>query len=219
MSRDKYDMKYYEDGIKSGKSCYVEYRWLPSLTIPMAHKMVEYLGIALRDSVLDFGCAKGYLVKAFRDMGIEAYGVDVSAYAIANAPGELTGYVQRIESCEVIPLLMSRRRRYEWFIAKDVFEHLEEKDLHNQLLCLSDACLRGFAVIPLSDDSGKYVCPEYDNDITHRIRRPMSWWAEMFEAAGFRVEREEYRVEGIKDKWASCAKGNGFFTLSRKGRV
>ena len=32
-------------------------------------------------TVLDAGCAFGYLVKAFRDLGIEAYGFDISEYA------------------------------------------------------------------------------------------------------------------------------------------
>ena len=32
--------------------------------------------------VLDIGCAKGFLVKAFQDMGIDAIGVDISSYAI-----------------------------------------------------------------------------------------------------------------------------------------
>jgi SAM-dependent methyltransferase len=36
--------------------------------------------------VLDIGCAKGFLVKAFRELGIESYGVDVSEYAISKSP-------------------------------------------------------------------------------------------------------------------------------------
>ena len=36
--------------------------------------------------VLDIGCAKGFLVKAFRELGIESYGVDISEYAISKSP-------------------------------------------------------------------------------------------------------------------------------------
>ena len=35
---------------------------------------------------LDVGCATGPLVKAFLDLGIEAYGVDVSEWAVKNSP-------------------------------------------------------------------------------------------------------------------------------------
>ena len=39
--------------------------------------------------VLDVGCAKGSLVCAFRDSGVDAFGVDVSQYAISSAPAFL----------------------------------------------------------------------------------------------------------------------------------
>ena len=34
-------------------------------------------------TVLDAGCAMGLLVAALRDLGVEAYGVDLSEYAIS----------------------------------------------------------------------------------------------------------------------------------------
>jgi SAM-dependent methyltransferase len=43
--------------------------------------------------VLDIGCAKGSLVFAFRKLGIEAYGVDVSSYAISCAPAFLQPFL------------------------------------------------------------------------------------------------------------------------------
>ncbi len=47
--------------------------------------------------VLDVGCAKGSLVCAFRDLGISAYGVDVSEYAIASAPGCLRQHLYVVD--------------------------------------------------------------------------------------------------------------------------
>ncbi len=37
-------------------------------------------------SVLDVGCAKGFLVQELRMLGVEAYGVDISEYAVNAAP-------------------------------------------------------------------------------------------------------------------------------------
>jgi len=37
-------------------------------------------------SILDIGCAKGHFVYAFRELGVEAYGVDISEYAISQSP-------------------------------------------------------------------------------------------------------------------------------------
>ena len=35
---------YYERGAETGKSLYSHYRWMPELTIPMAHHLARYIG-------------------------------------------------------------------------------------------------------------------------------------------------------------------------------
>ena len=44
-------------------------------------------------TVLFVGCAKGFDVQDFRELGIEAYGIDVSAYAISKASEDIRSYV------------------------------------------------------------------------------------------------------------------------------
>jgi cyclopropane fatty-acyl-phospholipid synthase-like methyltransferase len=36
--------------------------------------------------VLELGCAKGFLVEDLRNLGVDAYGIDISQYAIDNTP-------------------------------------------------------------------------------------------------------------------------------------
>lgn len=58
------------------------------------------LGIKIRFNpkrVLDVGCAKGFLVKAFKDQGIEAWGVDVSEYALSTAPEDVRECLYRVD--------------------------------------------------------------------------------------------------------------------------
>lgn len=43
-------------------------------------------------TVLDVGCAKGFLVEALRDRGVDAYGLDVSEYAIGQARDDIRGF-------------------------------------------------------------------------------------------------------------------------------
>src|SRR5258707_14813955 len=50
-------------------------------------------------SVLDAGCAIGLLVETLRDRGVQAYGVDISEYAISQVPAALRPY------CRVASLL------------------------------------------------------------------------------------------------------------------
>lgn len=39
--------------------------------------------------VLDVGCAKGYMVLAFNECGVDAWGVDISEFAMADAPNSI----------------------------------------------------------------------------------------------------------------------------------
>ncbi len=85
MGKEEFDRDYFERGIASGKSLYENYRWIPELTIPMAMTYIDTLGLKKEDRILDFGCAKGYVVKALRMLHRKAWGCDVSDYAIESS--------------------------------------------------------------------------------------------------------------------------------------
>src|SRR3990167_4688588 len=43
--------------------------------------------------ILDVGCAKGFVVKDLRDFGVEAYGVDISQYAVDSSEEKVKPYL------------------------------------------------------------------------------------------------------------------------------
>src|SRR3990172_11155820 len=43
--------------------------------------------------VLEIGCAKGFLVKDLRDLGTDAYGLDISEYAIGKAEAKVREFL------------------------------------------------------------------------------------------------------------------------------
>jgi ubiquinone/menaquinone biosynthesis C-methylase UbiE len=57
----------------------------------VARDIVEHFGLKLGDRVLDVGCAKGFLVKDLVAIGIDAYGIDVSEYALMQCEPEVVG--------------------------------------------------------------------------------------------------------------------------------
>ena len=73
-----FDEKYYEDGINNHISGYENYHWMPERTIREATSLINNLNF---DTVLDFGCAKGFMVYAMSLLGKQSYGVDISDYA------------------------------------------------------------------------------------------------------------------------------------------
>lgn len=82
---------HYFDGDRSyGYGGYVyDGRWKE-----VAQKICAHYGITKGSKVLDVGCAKGFLVKDLRDLGINAYGVDISRYAIENCHPKVEKYLQ-----------------------------------------------------------------------------------------------------------------------------
>jgi ubiquinone/menaquinone biosynthesis C-methylase UbiE len=60
---------------------------------PVARDMIAHFGLEPGMKVLDVGCGKGFLVKdlMLECPGLEAFGIDVSLYALTHAPAEVIG--------------------------------------------------------------------------------------------------------------------------------
>ena len=202
----QFNKDYYENGQEKGISCYTNYRWLPDLTLPLARAIVDRLDIQPDQRVLDFGCAKGYLVKALRLMGYRAYGVDISEYAISVADELVRPNLFLIAPGSPTP-------ECDWAIAKDVLEHTSEDDLPQVLSSIRTTRL--FVVVPLGDGK-RYVIPEMEEDVTHKIREPLEWWVSTLRGAGYRWISNSYSMHGVKEKWTNkYPQGHGFLVASR----
>ncbi len=197
-----FDADYYERGVESGKSLYKDYRWLPDLTLPMAKAIVAGCGINRSDVILDFGCAKGYLVKALRQMGFLAYGTDISEYALSQCDQEIEPYL--------FPSWDTHDARFDWVICKDVLEHIPEHELDGTLASLRRQAENIFVAVPLGNN-GQYTIPDMEKDVTHQIRRPLWWWSGRLEEAGFKHVASTFAMKGVKENWTTKYKfGNGF---------
>lgn len=207
-----YNAEYYERGLETGKSCYQNYRWIPELTVPMAMTIVDYLRIQRKETVLDFGCAKGYLVKALRWLYREAWGVDASEYAIKEADPEIKKFV-RLATSEC---LTGWNTWFQWCIAKDVFEHIPLELVGDTVKRITARML--FAVIPLGEN-GQFRAPANNMDITHVTCLPEDDWERIFGRCGWETIRMTFRIRGIKDSYAiEHPNAHGFFLFRRRGK-
>ena len=120
MDSSIYDEDYFEYGLMTGRSCYSYYRWMPEATCSQAMAIIDYLGIKENETILDWGCAKGFLVKAFRLLRRQAWGMDISSYAISKADESVSSYLKLVD----IYTDSLFERSYNYCIAKDVFEHI-----------------------------------------------------------------------------------------------
>jgi SAM-dependent methyltransferase len=202
---EKYDEDYYIRGLESGKSLYSQYRWMPELTIPLAYRLSRGLEIHDEDTILDFGCAMGYLVKAFRLLGFRSYGYEISQYALENVPIDIQEYVYHGYTWV--------RKKWDWIICKDVFEHIPYNHI-NQVIKDMRSCSRNiFIAVPLSDNGMNYNEPAYEFDSTHIIREDLTWWSNIFQSHLIEVVSAEYEMKGVKENWKKHKHSNGFFKL------
>ena len=63
---------------------------------------------------------------------------------------------------------MNVKFKFDYIISKDVFEHIEPKDLKKILKEMSKITKELFVVVPLGDN-GKYRIESYHGDKTHII--------------------------------------------------
>lgn len=88
ISRE-YGFEYFDGDRKYGYGGYgYDGRW-----VAIAEDMIEHWDLKPGMRVLDVGCAKGFLVKDFMIAcpGLEAFGVDISHYAMMNCEPEVVG--------------------------------------------------------------------------------------------------------------------------------
>ena len=197
-SHSFFDEKYFRDGKSSKKSLYEDYRWLPELTKPLAAAICKFTGITKSDVVLDYGCARGYLVRALIEDGIEAFGLDVSEYAINNSDTLVREKLHHLTNetlTEAIEKLGCSK--VDWLIAKDVFEHIDPCLLHETLCDASKLGIKLYVLVPLGD-AGRYRIPDYELDASHIIAENEDWWCAFFASSGYVVEKLRHEVQGIK---------------------
>ncbi len=89
-----YGQEYYDGEGESGYLAYEDGEW----TAQLSGLFIDHLKPR---RVLEVGCAKGFLVRRFRQRGIEAHGVDISRYAIGAAPDDIRPYVSVADILEL----------------------------------------------------------------------------------------------------------------------
>lgn len=143
-------------------------------------------------TVLDVGCAFGYLVEALRDRGIEAYGIDISDYAIKNVRNDLQEY------CNAQPLLNDLPdnfpKHFDIVTNIEVLEHIPEEDCEKSLQKLC-----GYSDTIIFSSSAEDIY-----EPTHINVQQPEYWASRFAKLGF-YNNINYSVDYISP-FARCFK-------------
>jgi SAM-dependent methyltransferase len=136
----------------------------------IADGIVERLGPL---SVLDVGCAMGFLVEALRDRGVEAWGIDVSDYAIAHVHSSARRFCAVASADSALPDAFPSR--FDLITCVEVLEHIDQERAER---ALDNMCRWGDRVL-FSSSSTDYGEPTHVN-----VRRGEAW-ASQFAAQRF----------------------------------
>ena len=120
-------------------------------------------------SVIDVGCAKGFLVECLRDLSIDAYGFDISNYALSEVRDDLKKY------CVHKSILEKPQKKYDLAVCIEILEHLKPE--------LAEKAVKNLCTY--SDDILFSSTPSDKDEKTHYNVQPHEYWIELFAQNNF----------------------------------
>jgi GT2 family glycosyltransferase/SAM-dependent methyltransferase len=134
------------------------------------HAIADHIVRSLKPRrVLDAGCAKGFLVEALWERGVEAYGIDISEYAIREVRKDMQPY------CHQAPLTSPIEERFDLITCFEVLEHVAPEDAQAVIQNLTGAT----DTILFSSTPTGWMDP------THINVQPTIGWLRLFADSGF----------------------------------
>jgi len=125
-------------------------------------------------TVLDAGCAWGFLVEAFRNRGVKAFGVDISEYAIQNIFPDIRLYCWLGSITEPFP------KKYDLITSIEVLEHIPKREAEK---AIENLCTHANEIV--------FSSTPFDyKEATHVNVHDPEYWAEQFARHGFYRDME-----------------------------
>lgn len=138
--------------------------------IPFFHQIALNIKDKIKpNSVIDIGCAKGFLVECLRDLSIDAYGIDISDYALHEVRGDIKKY------CKHKSILEKPKKKYDLVVCIEVLEHLKPEHAEEAVKNLCN----------YSDDILFASTPTDKLEKTHHNVRLHEYWIELFAKNNF----------------------------------
>ena len=178
-----FDADYFEHGIKSNWKSGYHWRDFAGLFRDTAKFLVTMFPEA--GSFLDAGCATGFLVRALRELGKDAWGFDHSEWALERAEDLAKPFLQH-SSAECVEF----NRLFDVTLAFSLLENLTEEQIRNFLRRAQGWTTQAFVTVVLvcENDGERAKLLETDRDLAHVTLESSSWWHERFLQTGWRQE-------------------------------
>jgi SAM-dependent methyltransferase len=169
-----YDEEYFEGHTKAHR---------PPYSRELVYSKFLYLAKMLKrqthpETVLDLGCAKGYFVEAFLELGAkDVWGIDISKYAVYNSPPEIR---HRLIIGDIEEGLPFEDDKFDLITAIDLFEHLYHP---------SNVLEESYRILKKGGKMYMSICSEHSSnapkDKSHINIISRQKWIDIIEGVGF----------------------------------
>jgi 2-polyprenyl-3-methyl-5-hydroxy-6-metoxy-1,4-benzoquinol methylase len=178
-----FDADYFENGIKSNWTNGYHWRDFAGLFRDTAQFLVAMFPEAA--SFLDAGCAKGFLVRALRELGKDAWGFDHSEWALERA-GEVARPFLHLASAESAEL----DQTFDVTLAFSLLESLTEEQALEFFRRSLGWTRQAFVAVVLTceDDARRRHLLANDRDPAHLTLQSRAWWHQRFLQVGWRQD-------------------------------
>ena len=147
-------------------------------------------------------------------MNIQAYGFDISKYAISSADPSISQYLTLIDSPDY--LISTTQTPFDLSICKDVLEHVPDHILPELVSTFRQTSLKHLAVVPIgtNDSDNEFVISQYHNDPTHITIKSAEWWLKLYESSGYTNIFSSFSLSGVKDNWTNRYPDGNLFIIA-----
>jgi len=134
---------------------------------------------------LDAGCARGNVVHWLNACEADAYGIDVSSWAVENS-----WVKEKIFQANIADEIPFGNEFFDIIISREVLEHILENDIRKtvaelgRVLKIGGTFMVGIATNRGGKEDRKKNTPGHV-DPSHVLIRSLTWWKTMFESSGF----------------------------------
>ena len=162
---------------------YGGFSYMPRFWQPVIPTLQRHFGLTAKDSVLDVGCAKGFMLHDMAQLipGITVKGVDVSQYAIENAIGDMKPHVQ-VADARALPFGV---KSFDVVIAINTIHNLDRADCARALREIERVSRRGSYVTVDAYRSDEEKQRMFAWNLTAKTIMHVDEWKAFFAEAGY----------------------------------
>ena len=165
------------------KHGYGGFTYNPRFWKPVVPTFIEHWGLTKENSILDVGCAKGFMIYDFMQeiKGLNIRGIDISEYAIKNSMEEVRNRVTVGNAKN----LNFEDNSFDYVIAINTIHNLNLEDCITSIKEIERVASKGAFITVDAYNTAEEMERMYKWNLTAKTIMSVSEWKDLFKQAGY----------------------------------